>query len=94
MDGSYCLILIGQPVTVKAAANLIEELSCNSNPVEANLNAGGWDKFQGGKIYRISRGGVQIDEHFAVGGEYLFIGFAVLILQHREWIELSDMLEP
>ncbi|KAK8520418.1 hypothetical protein V6N12_004356 [Hibiscus sabdariffa] len=142
---------IGQPVTVKAAATLIVELSCNSNPVEANLIVGEWDKFEGDKIFGIPLGRVQIDElphrfgsnHSAecygysylygvfnepwkegktkeeaeitistttklssnanrskqnknghLNCEYLFIGFAVLILQHREWIELSDMLEP
>ncbi|GMJ15681.1 hypothetical protein like AT4G31300 [Hibiscus trionum] len=62
------IIQIGQPVTVKAAANLIEEIYYSNSRVEANLIVGGWNKLEGGKIYGIHCGGVLIEEQFAVGG--------------------------
>nr|AFK48953.1 unknown [Lotus japonicus] len=44
-------IQLGQPATVKVAANLVRLLSYNNkNFLETGLIVGGWDKYEGGQI--------------------------------------------
>ncbi|MFQ6650880.1 hypothetical protein Gotur_023400 [Gossypium turneri] len=62
-------IQLGQPATVKVAANLIRLLSYNNkNMLQTGLIVGGWDKYEGGKIYGIPLGGTLIEQPFAIGG--------------------------
>ncbi|KAL4332234.1 hypothetical protein GQ457_07G036950 [Hibiscus cannabinus] len=62
-------IQLGQPATVKVAANLIRLISYNNkNMLETGLIVGGWDKYEGGKIYGIPLGGTLIEQPFAIGG--------------------------
>ncbi|KAK2972592.1 hypothetical protein RJ640_007764 [Escallonia rubra] len=45
-------IQLGQPATVKVAANLVRLLSYNNKSMlQTGLIIGGWDKYEGGKIY-------------------------------------------
>ncbi|KAF2302775.1 hypothetical protein GH714_008314 [Hevea brasiliensis] len=60
---------LGQPATVKVAANLVRLISYNNkNMLETGLIVGGWDKYEGGKIYAIPLGGTIIEQPFAIGG--------------------------
>ncbi|KAM0036513.1 putative proteasome endopeptidase complex [Helianthus debilis subsp. tardiflorus] len=60
---------LGQPATVKVAANLIRMLSYNNkNMLQTGLIVGGWDKYEGGKIYGIPLGGTIVEQPFAIGG--------------------------
>ena len=34
---------------------------------------GGWDKYEGGKIYGVPLGGTVIEQPFAIGGEFLVL---------------------
>lgn len=62
-------IQLGQPATVKVAANLVRLVSYNNkNMLETGLIVGGWDKYEGGKIYAIPLGGTIIEQPFAIGG--------------------------
>ncbi|KAJ9167564.1 hypothetical protein P3X46_019186 [Hevea brasiliensis] len=62
-------IQLGQPATVKVAANLVRLISYNNkNMLETGLIVGGWDKYEGGKIYAIPLGGTIIKQPFAIGG--------------------------
>ena len=62
-------IQLGQPATVKVAANLIRLLSYNNkNMLQTGLIVGGWDKYEGGKIYGIPLGGTLVEQPFAIGG--------------------------
>ncbi|TYH15800.1 hypothetical protein ES288_A05G070100v1 [Gossypium darwinii] len=62
-------IQLGQSATSKVAANLIRLLSYNNkNMLETGLIVGGWDKYEGGKIYAIPLGGTLIEQPFAIGG--------------------------
>ncbi|CAL5434773.1 unnamed protein product [Camellia sinensis] len=62
-------IQLGQPATVKVAANLVRLLSYNNKSMlETGLIVGGWDKYEGGKIYGIPLGGTIIEQPFAIGG--------------------------
>ncbi|MBA0719629.1 hypothetical protein Golax_007288, partial [Gossypium laxum] len=61
-------IQLGQSATSKVAANLIRLLSYNNkNMLETGLIVGGWDKYEGGKIYAIPLGGTLIEQPFAIG---------------------------
>ncbi|PWA79497.1 RNA polymerase II large subunit [Artemisia annua] len=61
-------IQLGQPATVKVAANLVRLLSySNKNMLQTRIMVGGWDKY-GGKIYGIPLGGTIIEQPFAIGG--------------------------
>ncbi|XP_061996658.1 proteasome subunit beta type-6-like [Rosa rugosa] len=58
-----------QPATVKVVANLIKLLSYgNKNMLQTGLIVGGWDKYEGGKIYGVPLGGTVIKVPFAIGG--------------------------
>ncbi|KAL6129007.1 hypothetical protein ACLB2K_072360 [Fragaria x ananassa] len=62
-------IQLGQPATVQVAANLIRLLSYgNKNMLQSGLIVGGWDKYEGGKIYGVPLGGTVIEAPFAIGG--------------------------
>ncbi|TXG54305.1 hypothetical protein EZV62_019561 [Acer yangbiense] len=65
-------IQLGRPVTVKVAANLVS----NSGNMLLQTGGGqliivgGWDKYEGGKIYGVGVGGL-IEQAFAIGLELL-----------------------
>ncbi|CAI9259211.1 unnamed protein product [Lactuca saligna] len=62
-------IQLGQPATVKVAANLVRLLSYNNkNMLQTGIIVGGWDKYEGGKIYGIPLGGTILEQPFAIGG--------------------------
>ncbi|KAM3281754.1 proteasome subunit beta type-6 [Capsicum chacoense] len=62
-------IQLGQPATVKVAANLARLLSYNNKDMlQTGLIVGGWDKYEGGKIYGIPLGGTVLEQPFAIGG--------------------------
>ncbi|PSS36363.1 Proteasome subunit beta type-6 like [Actinidia chinensis var. chinensis] len=62
-------IRLGQPATVKVAANLVRLISYNNkNMLQTGLIVGGWDKYNGGKIYGVPLGGTIIEQPFAIGG--------------------------
>ncbi|XP_076903661.1 proteasome subunit beta type-6-like [Bidens hawaiensis] len=72
------MMQLGQPATVKVAANLIRLLSySNKNMLQTGLIVGGWDKYEGGKIYGIPLGGTIVEQPFAIGGSgsTYFYGF-------------------
>ncbi|XP_020520528.1 proteasome subunit beta type-6 [Amborella trichopoda] len=63
------IIQLGQPATVKVAANLTRLLSYqNKNMLGTGLIVGGWDQYGGGQIYSIPLGGSIIEQPFAIGG--------------------------
>ncbi|GLJ23429.1 hypothetical protein SUGI_0443420 [Cryptomeria japonica] len=63
------VIQLGQPATVKVAANLIRTLSYqNKSMLETGLIVGGWDKYNGGKIFAVPLGGTMLEQPFAIGG--------------------------
>ncbi|XP_073043879.1 proteasome subunit beta type-6 [Primulina eburnea] len=62
-------IQLGQPSTVKVAANLIRLFSYNNKDMlQTGLIVGGWDKYEGGKIYGVPLGGTLLDLPFTIGG--------------------------
>ncbi|KAK6152136.1 hypothetical protein DH2020_014771 [Rehmannia glutinosa] len=62
-------IQLGQPSTVKVAANLVRLISYNNkNMLQTGLIVGGWDKYEGGKIYGIPLGGTILELPFTIGG--------------------------
>ncbi|NP_001312872.1 proteasome subunit beta type-6 [Nicotiana tabacum] len=62
-------IQLGQPATVKVAANLTRLLSYNNKDrLQTGMIIGGWDKYEGGKIYGIPPGGTVLEQPFAIGG--------------------------
>ncbi|XP_075475098.1 proteasome subunit beta type-6 [Primulina tabacum] len=62
-------IQLGQPSTVKVAANLIRLFSYNNKDMlQTGLIVGGWDKYEGGKIYGVPLGGTILDLPFTIGG--------------------------
>ncbi|KAG6414256.1 hypothetical protein SASPL_126974 [Salvia splendens] len=62
-------IQLGQPATVKVAANLVRMVSYNNkNMLQTGLIVGGWDKYEGGKIYGIPLGGTLLEQPFTIGG--------------------------
>jgi 20S proteasome subunit beta 1 len=78
-------IQLGQPATTKVAANLCRLLSYNNkNMLQTGLIIGGWDKYEGGKIYGLPLGGTLLEQPFTIGGSgssYLY-GFF-----DQEWKE-------
>ncbi|KAM7486483.1 hypothetical protein LguiA_002492 [Lonicera macranthoides] len=72
LGGVGCLfrawIQLGQPATVKVAANLVRLLSYNNkNMLQTGLIIGGWDKHEGGKIYGVPLGGTILEQPFTIG---------------------------
>ncbi|KAF3781010.1 Proteasome subunit beta type-6 [Nymphaea thermarum] len=68
-------IQLGQPATVKVAANLIRLLSYqNKNMLQTGLIVGGWDKYEGGQIFSIPLGGTILQQPFAIGGIHSYVG--------------------
>nr|ABK92997.1 unknown [Populus trichocarpa] len=62
-------IQLGQPATVKVAANLVRLLSySNKNMLQTGMIIGGWDKYEGGKIYGVPLGGTLLELPFTIGG--------------------------
>ena len=62
-------IQLGQPATVKVAANLVRLLAYNNkNFLQTGLIVGGWDKYEGGQIYGVPLGGTIVQQPFAIGG--------------------------
>ncbi|URE01460.1 hypothetical protein MUK42_19727 [Musa troglodytarum] len=62
-------IQLGQPSTVKVAANLVRLLSYqNKNMLQMGIIVGGWDKYEGGQIYSVPLGGTILKQPFAIGG--------------------------
>lgn len=45
------------------------------NMLQTGLIIGGWDKYEGGKIYGIPLGGTILEQPFAIGG-VIFLSFA------------------
>jgi len=43
------------------------------NMLQTGLIVGGWDKYDGGKIYGIPLGGTLIEQPFAIGGMISFL---------------------
>ena len=43
------------------------------NMLQTGLIVGGWDKYDGGKIYGIPLGGTLIEQPFAIGGMVSFM---------------------
>ncbi|GKU87545.1 hypothetical protein SLEP1_g1932 [Rubroshorea leprosula] len=78
-------IQLGQPATVKVAANLVRLLSYNNKNLQTGLIVGGWDKYEGGKIYGIPLGGTIIEQPFTIGG--VFFPFAYFYFK-ATYIEL------
>ena len=39
------------------------------NMLQTGLIVGGWDKYEGGKIYGIPLGGTVVEQPFAIGGK-------------------------
>ncbi|XP_073116394.1 proteasome subunit beta type-6 [Elaeis guineensis] len=78
-------IQLGQPATVKVAANLVRLLSYqNKNMLQMGVIVGGWDKYEGAQIYSVPLGGTILRQPFAIGGSgssYLY-GFF-----DKEWKE-------
>ncbi|KAL9267844.1 Proteasome subunit beta type-6-like protein [Drosera capensis] len=67
-------IQLGQPATVKVAASLVRLLAYNNKDMlQAGLIIGGWDKYNGGKIYGVPLGGTIIEQPFAIGGASFFL---------------------
>ncbi|XP_047309180.1 proteasome subunit beta type-6 [Impatiens glandulifera] len=59
----------GQPATVKVAANLVRLIAYgNKNMLQTGMIVGGWDKYEGGKIYGIPLGGTIVEQPFTIGG--------------------------
>ncbi|KAB5551999.1 hypothetical protein DKX38_009310 [Salix brachista] len=62
-------IQLGQPATVKVAANLVRLLSySNKNMLQTGMIIGGWDKYEGGKIFGVPLGGTLLELPFTIGG--------------------------
>ncbi|KAL3623524.1 hypothetical protein CASFOL_032340 [Castilleja foliolosa] len=62
-------IQLGQPSTVKVAANLVRLVAYNNkNSLQTGMIVGGWDKYEGGKIYGIPLGGTVLELPFTIGG--------------------------
>ncbi|KAK6784025.1 hypothetical protein RDI58_017479 [Solanum bulbocastanum] len=62
-------IQLGQPATVKVAASLVRQLSYNNKAMlQTGMIVGGWDKYEGGKIYGVPLGGTLLEQPFAIGG--------------------------
>ncbi|CAD5172026.1 unnamed protein product [Musa acuminata subsp. malaccensis] len=70
-------IQLGQPSTVKVAANLVRLLSYQNkkwhlfsfiNMLQMGIIVGGWDKYEGGQIYSVPLGGTILKQPFAIGG--------------------------
>ncbi|CAI9760567.1 unnamed protein product [Fraxinus pennsylvanica] len=62
-------IQLGQPSTIKVAANLVRLLSYNNkNMLQTGLIIGGWDNFEGRKIFGIPLGRTILELPFAIGG--------------------------
>ncbi|KAA3486293.1 proteasome subunit beta type-6 [Gossypium australe] len=78
-------IQLGQPATVKVAANLIRLLSYNNkNMLQTGLIVGGWDKYEGGKIYGIPLGGTLVEQPFAIGDMHQLVVKAVSLAIARD----------
>ncbi|KAF9679858.1 hypothetical protein SADUNF_Sadunf06G0059300 [Salix dunnii] len=61
-------IQLGQPATVKVAANLVRLLSySNKNMLQTGMIIGGWDKYEGGKIFGVPLGGTLLELPFTIG---------------------------
>lgn len=45
--------------------------------LETGLIVGGWDKYEGGKIYSVPLGGTLLEQPFAIGGVSLLMTFEV-----------------
>ncbi|KAG5594536.1 hypothetical protein H5410_035768 [Solanum commersonii] len=62
-------IQLGQPATVKVAASLVRQISYNNKAMlQTGMIVGGWDKYEGGKIYGVPLGGTLLEQPFAIGG--------------------------
>ncbi|MCD7465734.1 proteasome chaperone 1 [Datura stramonium] len=60
-------IQLGQPATVKVVVNLARLLSYNNKDrLQTGLIVGGWEKYEGGKIYGIPLGGTVLEQPFAI----------------------------
>ncbi|CAD6339536.1 unnamed protein product [Miscanthus lutarioriparius] len=78
-------IQLGQPATVKVAANLIRLLAYqNKNILQAGMIVGGWDKYEGGQIFSVPLGGTILKQPFAIGGSGSSYLYALL---DHEWKE-------
>ncbi|KAK8962312.1 Proteasome subunit beta type-6 [Platanthera guangdongensis] len=76
-------IQLGQPATVKVAANLVRLFSYqNKNMLQTGLIIGGWDKYEGGQIYSVPLGGTVLKQPFTIGvtglGGEIAIGMMLL----------------
>uniref|UniRef100_A0A7N2N4A3 Proteasome subunit beta n=1 Tax=Quercus lobata TaxID=97700 RepID=A0A7N2N4A3_QUELO len=74
-------IQLGQPATVKVAANLVRLLAYNNkNMLQTGMIVGGWDKYEGGKIYGVPLGGTIIEQPFSIGGLALYVPYYMTLL--------------
>ncbi|XP_077238591.1 proteasome subunit beta type-6-like [Tasmannia lanceolata] len=62
-------IQLGQPATVKVASSLIRLIAYNNKSMlETGMIVGGWDAYEGGRIYSVPLGGTLLEQPFAIGG--------------------------
>lgn len=43
------------------------------NMLQTGMIVGGWDKYEGGKIYGVPLGGTILEQPFSIGGMLLFL---------------------
>ncbi|KAL6627002.1 hypothetical protein ACP70R_030728 [Stipagrostis hirtigluma subsp. patula] len=84
-------IQLGQPATVKVAANLIRLLAYqNKNMLQAGMIVGGWDKYEGGQIFSVPLGGTILKQSFAIGGSGSSYLYALLDHEWREGMSQEE----
>ncbi|GJN34025.1 hypothetical protein PR202_gb22658 [Eleusine coracana subsp. coracana] len=84
-------IQLGQPATVKVAANLIRLLAYqNKNMLQAGMIVGGWDKYEGGQIFSVPLGGTILKQSFAIGGSGSSYLYALLDHEWRDGMSQEE----
>nr|CAB3492991.1 unnamed protein product [Digitaria exilis] len=84
-------IQLGQPATVKVAANLVRLLAYqNKNMLQAGMIIGGWDKYEGGQIFSVPLGGTILRQPFAIGGSGSSYLYALLDHEWREGMSQEE----
>ncbi|CAM6100513.1 unnamed protein product [Calypogeia fissa] len=84
-------IQLGQPATVKTAANIVRELSYgNKSFLECGLIVAGWDKYEKGSVFGIPLGGTILKLPFAIGGSGSSYIYGFLDQAWRDNMSKSD----
>lgn len=60
--------------------------------LQTGLIVGGWDKYEGGKIYGIPLGGTIIEQPFAIGGMFSCLKLSVYIFFSSIYLAVSSKL--